>query len=166
MQQALAFVGSLELSGFYSSRETSLELDTPLQNVFIYFNQNTSRFQKAPQVLLIDGTFGTNRLNLPITTFVSKDPHDIMYCIGFSLTSSQATEDYVWALRSFVLSVGEETASAIQTVFIDGALTLFIAIEQVLSCNSRQLCQWHIRKDIASYVSKHTDLDSEAKEHF
>ena len=160
----LAFVSSSsELSGFYSAKETPLELETPLRSVFIYFNQNISRFQKAPQVILIDGTFGTNRFNLPITMFVSKDSHDIMYCLGFSLTSTQTTEDYVWALRSFVRSVGKEAAKAIEVVFTDRELALCNAVEHVLPHSNRQLCQWHIRKDAAAYVSKRLDLNNEAK---
>ena len=86
-----------------------------------------------------------------------------MYCIGFSLTESQTTEDYVWALKSLVPSVGEETAAAIEVVFTDRELALFNAIEQVLPETNRQLCQWHIRKGIASYAGKRADLNDEAK---
>ena len=119
----LVFVGSSsDLSGCYSAKEASSEFDTPLRGVFVYFNQNGLRFKKAPQVLLIDGTFGTNRFNLPVTLFASKDEHDLMYCIGFSLIGSQTTDDYVWAMKSFVLSIGEETASAIEVVFTDREL--------------------------------------------
>lgn len=160
----LEFVSSSsDLSGYYSAKESSTAFDMPLTSALICFNPNVQRFRKAPQVLLIDGTFGTNRFNLPITMFVSKDEHDIMYCIGFSLTDYQTTENYAWALRSFVVSVGEETAAAIEVVFTDRELALCNAIEQILPRSRRQLCQWHIRKDIASHISKRADFNEEAK---
>lgn len=164
----LAFVGSsTDLRGFYSTKEAACpEFDNPLRGVFVCFSQSVSRFCKAPQVLLIDGTFGTNRFNLPATLFVSKDEHDIMYCIGFSLTGTQTVDDYIWVLESFVLSVGESVASAIDTVFTDRELALFNAVGDVLPAAHRQLCQWHIRKDVASYASKHRDLNDEARKEY
>ena len=46
---------------------------------------------------------------------------------------------------------------------IENWLALFNAIEQILPASYRQLCQWHIRKDVASYASKRTDFNDETR---
>jgi zinc finger SWIM domain-containing protein 3 len=52
-------------------------------------------------VLVFDGTYKTNRYNMPLVPFVGVNHHRSTVLFACGILSQETTESYVWLLRSF-----------------------------------------------------------------
>jgi len=67
--------------------------------------------------------------------------------------TGESQDCYQWALQTFT-QVGEISDHDVKTIITDHQLSLMAAISTVFPISKHQLCTWHIRKNVASKVSK------------
>ncbi|KAL6630579.1 hypothetical protein ACP70R_028652 [Stipagrostis hirtigluma subsp. patula] len=107
-------------------------------------------------VVVFDGTYKTNKYNLPLVPFVGVNHHKSTVLFACGVVAHEDTKSYVWLLRSFSDAMSQKHPVSVIT---DGDLAMQKAISIVWPNASHRLCGWHIENNIVSNIK-----DAEVKE--
>ncbi|KAL6653248.1 hypothetical protein ACP70R_008826 [Stipagrostis hirtigluma subsp. patula] len=107
-------------------------------------------------VVVFDGTYKTNKYNLPLVPFVGVNHHKSTVLFACGVVAHEDTESYVWLLRAFSDAMSQKHPVSVIT---DGDLAMQKAISIVWPNASHRLCGWHIENNIVSNIK-----DAEVKE--
>jgi hypothetical protein len=118
----------------------------------------------AHQVLLIDGTFETNRLGMVLLVVVGITSTNKNFPAAHSFAKSESAEAFTFLLDCFKHFVfGNDIAEA-RVVLADQAAGLIAAMPAVMPQAKFQRCNWHVSKNIAKRLAEKRYLVEERKE--
>ena len=109
---------------------------------------------------MIDATYRTNRYGMPLVHIVGQAATNKTFSIGFCFISKENEEAYKWcmlALRDLVW-MAERTPRVFVT---DRETALRKAISDVFPQAARNVCAWHISKNITTHCKRHFAGDSD-----
>ena len=129
---------------------TQHDVDQTLTHLFIVspgakeICQNFS----AARVWIIDATYKTNKYNFPLVHIIGITATNTTFTFAYSFTKSEATDDYIWAMRHLSDVFKLYGISCNGTFVTDRELALMNALCNVFPMASYLLCRWHINKNI------------------
>jgi zinc finger SWIM domain-containing protein 3 len=98
-------------------------------------------------VAIFDGTYKTNKYNLPLVPFVGVNHHKSTIPFACGIVAHEGTQSYVWMLRAFTKPMSQKHPVSVIT---DRDLAMQNAISIVWPNASHRLCRWHIENNIVS----------------
>jgi MULE transposase domain len=107
---------------------------------------------KYPEVLLLDCTYKTNRFKMPLLNIVGSTCTNKTFYISFCFMADETEESYRWALTQLHGLFSPDRVP--EVMVIDRDLALLNAIGKVFPWCYRQLCIWHIEKNILVHTAK------------
>lgn len=116
-----------------------------LQILFIQTQHMQQVFSFFPEVLLLDATYRTNNLRMPLFVFVVEDGSGRSHVVAYAFVASEQQHVVTHLLETFV----KDNARAADTnvVVIDKDFTEIAAIREAFpSQPAVQLCQFHVIK--------------------
>lgn len=111
--------------------------------------QSQMDYRAFGDVVVFDGTYKTNKYNLPLVPFVGVNHHKSTVLFACGVLAHEDTESYVWLLRSFSNAMSQKHPVSVIT---DGDLAMQKAISIVWPNSSHRLCGWHIENNIVSNI--------------
>jgi zinc finger SWIM domain-containing protein 3 len=100
-------------------------------------------------VIVFDGTYKTNKYNLPLVPFVGVNHHKSTFLFACGIVAYEDTQSYVWLLMTFTKAMSQKHLVSMIT---DGDLAMQNAISIVWPNASHRLCGWHCENNIVSNV--------------
>lgn len=105
-----------------------------------------ARFNRFLSVLLMDATYKTNQMKMPLLEAVGMTSDNTMFFLCECFMSKEATNDYTWAITK-MQKLCFINASPVVTV-TDKERTLISAIQEALPGTQNLLRRWHIEKSV------------------
>jgi hypothetical protein len=124
-----------------------------LDCVFWASKKNLAYFFDAPNPLILDCTYKTNRFGMPLLLFVSVDSYDKSYIVAACLLSNETMPYYHWAIKSF-LKFNNNDATNITVVITDKEMALINALHLLLPAVPHQLCRYHIEMNVVTFIKR------------
>lgn len=113
---------------------------------FFYLIHNLLSWPKEfPTIFLLDCMYKTNKYKLPLLHIAGINSSNFSFSVGFCFLSSKTTEDYVWALEQFSVTLEVQNPSVLAT---NKEKALINALEEFFPDTTHILCSWHISKNI------------------
>lgn len=102
-------------------------------------------FESFPEVLLLDATYRTNKLKMPLFVFLVQDGCGASQVVGYAFVASEQYHVLSKLLETFVKE--NPSSQETQVVVVDKDFTAINAIRNTFtSAPSVQLCQFHVVK--------------------
>jgi hypothetical protein len=123
----------------------------------------TARFV-AGSLCIIDATFNTNNLRMPMIVAVGVMNNEKTFPIAFSFCPGESTESYSFFWESLKLHLPKDTAPP-GVVISDQAGAILSSIERLLPGTSHQICTWHAAEAMCAAFAKfhHTQAQIRGK---
>jgi hypothetical protein len=115
-------------------------------------------WRQHPEYLSFDNTYKTNRFNMPLLQIGGLTGLHTNFCVGFSLTSGEAEEDFLWSLEQLkTLAQGDDFGGPINfplAIMSDYDNAFKNAARKVFQKAKQQLCVWHIMKNVVHNIKQ------------
>ena len=133
---------------------------THLRSLFFIHPSSLALLEQAPDVLLMDCTYKTNKFGMPLLHIVGKNGLDKNFTIAFCFLSKEDEGSYKFALCQLQKIYASYNIKPC-VVVTDKELALKNALKAVFPSLPQLLCRWHISKNIqAKAATIFSALDS------
>ncbi|XP_037512314.2 uncharacterized protein LOC119389173 [Rhipicephalus sanguineus] len=120
-----------------------------LQILFIQSSYMKKVFASFPEVLLVDATYRTNKLRMPLFVFVIEDGFGRSHVVAYAFVASEQQHVVTQLLQTFVKE--NEEAARTNVVVVDKDFTEINAVRETFpSKPAVHLCQFHVMKAFRS----------------
>lgn len=117
------------------------EEDGSLQALILVTGQMKTTFSKFPEVLFIDGTYCTNKLRLPLYTFVVEDGNGQGQPVAYSFVANEKKT----TIQALLLEVKKIIdLEKVEVVVLDKDLKEIASIKSTMPEASIQICKFHV----------------------
>lgn len=116
-----------------------------LQILFLQTPHMQQAFKSFPEVVLLDATYRTNKLHMPLFVLVVQDGSGLSHVVAYAFVSSEQQHVVTRLLQTFV----EENPAAIDTkvVIVDKDFTEVNAVKAAFPGSPVvQLCEFHVKR--------------------
>uniref|UniRef100_A0A8I6WZE3 Protein FAR1-RELATED SEQUENCE n=1 Tax=Hordeum vulgare subsp. vulgare TaxID=112509 RepID=A0A8I6WZE3_HORVV len=108
-----------------------------------------SSIRHSDSVVVIDTVLRTNRYGAAFVPIIGMNHHRRPVLLGCGVLADQSPGSYVWLLRAFMMSTGQERPKSVIT---DGGGSVVHAVDTVLpQCNHR-ICSCHLEQGIREHL--------------
>ncbi|KAM3364597.1 hypothetical protein ACQJBY_014757 [Aegilops geniculata] len=104
---------------------------------------------RCDDVVVIDTALGTNRYGAAFVPFLGMNHHRRSVLLGCAVLADQSPDSYVWLLRAFAMSMGQERPKSVIT---DGGDALVHAVETVLPLSNHRICSCHLEEGVREHL--------------
>ena len=115
-----------------------------VNGLFLAFNEVVKLAKRFDGVFLLDCTYKTNKLGMPLLNFVGIACTNQMFNAAVAFLPDEQEESYKWALREFSSIVNPRVTTT------DQELALMNAFAVTFPMCKNVLCIWHINKNVGS----------------
>jgi hypothetical protein len=105
-------------------------------HLFFSYRKALDLYRAYPDVLLIDSTYKTNQLNMPLCNIVGITAVNTTFFVGFAFLKTEQQPDFTWALEQ--LSAVAGSSHKPQVVVADRDLALMNAVAIVFPTSKYQ----------------------------
>lgn len=117
-----------------------------MENLFFIHPKSLEMWCAFPNVLIIDATYKTNPYGMPFIEIVGVTSTSKTFLIACAFVRNEKQAAYKWVLECLKEPLGE--GIGVRVILTDRELSLMNACRDVLPDAARQLCRYHIRKNI------------------
>lgn len=110
-----------------------------------------SQFKSAPDVLLLDCTFKTNKYGMPLLNLVGSNGNNWTIHLGVVLMRHHDKAAFKWVFNHLKDKFNAE-GIAIQLFISDNDLGYINALNSVFNNPKITICRWHINKNVLTYL--------------
>jgi hypothetical protein len=121
---------------------SAVQLDSEMRLQSVFWTFSMAKFRQNNMVLLIDATYKTNALDMPLVNFTSVDRNGDSFLVASALLTDEKYTSYKWLLEEFSSATGDDLRPIV--VFTDEDQALSKAVNEVWPDTVHQLCWWHI----------------------
>ncbi|POM76693.1 Uncharacterized protein PHPALM_6041 [Phytophthora palmivora] len=107
-------------------------------------------------VVLLDGTYKTNRYGLPLLNIIGTTAMNTTIHIANVFIRQEEQQDYVWALQQLQNLISRHDIQLLQVFYSDAELVLINVVEVIFPGIPHLLCIWHIIKNVETHARKNT----------
>ena len=132
--------------------EVYTDNENRLSRLFIMHQSMKAQVARFPSLLMMDCTYKTNNLKLPLLQIVGVDCCEKTFIAAWTFLRRETEEDYLWAIEKFKFFIGQSVAIKVKTILTDNEVALTNALHQVLPNCRTFLCGWHINKNMQAKV--------------
>jgi hypothetical protein len=167
-----ALVLALEEAGFRFNCDMSRELAEDgsikgrvLDQVVFFSDQQIAYAKRfiADQVLLVDGTFETNRLGLTLLVVVGVTNTGKNFPAAYSFCRSESRESFDFLFETLDHFVFTDDIAVPRIVLADQAAGLIASMPKAMPHSKLQHCGWHIAQNIKKRLAEKRYLKEERK---
>jgi hypothetical protein len=121
-----------------------------VQCLFIAPRSAAPLYRTAPDVIVADCTYKTNRFGLPLLNFCGIQPFRKSFSIASAFINAEREEQYAWALRALREFLAEESLPLPKVIVTDRELALINAFkrDEAFTLIPRLLCRWHVNMNV------------------
>lgn len=121
-----------------------------MQCLFIAPRSAVPLFRTAPDVIVADCTYKTNRFGLPLLNFCGIQALRKSFSIAAVFINAEKEEQYTWALQALREFLIEEDLPLPKLIVTDRELALINALKhhEAFTLVPRLLCRWHVNMNV------------------
>ncbi|KAL2109770.1 hypothetical protein VUR80DRAFT_2035 [Thermomyces stellatus] len=121
-----------------------------IERLFIAPKQHIEFHRQAPDILLLDTTYKTNRFKMPLLSVCGITQEQQPFQIAAIFLDSEKEEQFGWALRSLSDYLSQQQLREPRVIVTNREQALINALEAHTTLRSvpRLLCRWHIDMDV------------------
>lgn len=161
INDATILMNKMKEEGYQVRHQESNEFDgsfVKLKSLFFIKNTMLQNARKMGQVFIIDATYKTNNVKMPLVSVYGV--HNlggstlINYPVAFAFVSNETEVTYKWVMKQFkelVVSSSEEKYPVFVT---DKCTALMNALDSVFPKSKKILCVWHMMGNIRKELDK------------
>jgi MULE transposase domain len=122
--------------------------------LFFAYLESLNLLKCYPEVLLLDCIYKTNHFHILLLDILSYTGINQTFFTIFIFPSSETKDDYMDALKMLYKVLKTCSISFLNVIVTDRDLILMKFIQNVFLFTHNLLCDWHINKNILSYVQE------------
>jgi hypothetical protein len=138
---------SLENSDDWISR-AQLDETSRVIGLFIAHRSSIELLEAAPELLLLDSTYKTNRYRMPLFSIAGVTALGTTFHVAIAFLLRERQDEFEWALRQLGALYDSAPIGAPETLVSDRDLGLMAAIREVFPAARQRLCLWHVEKNV------------------
>jgi MULE transposase domain len=128
------------------------DIDGRVTHFFFAHPYSISLLNQYPDVLLLDCTYKTNRFKMPLLNIVGSTCMHKTYYVSFCFLHNEIEESYIWALQQLSNLFANKRRPYV--MIMDRDLALLNAVLFVFLHCYRQICTWHVEKNMLVFASQ------------
>lgn len=151
-------------------REFFVRMDTDEDNrvtrLFFAHPDSIKVWQKAPDVVLMDATYKTNRFGQPCVNICGSLGNNMTPQLAIGFLSGEDEVDYTWVLEAMKELIIQEDIDAPKLFITDREEALMNTLDNVFPDSDHILCHWHINMNVVANCKKHFEYQEDFEEFF
>jgi len=127
-----------------------------IQSIFMMPRISLKSFSRAPEVLVMDCTYNTNRFNRPVMIVSSVTQENHWYPLAYGWLETENTSTFDWFIDRFVDAIGPANLEGVRVVLTDGEQAYNAVLKQYFPRAKQQRLDAHtvasMRRNSYSYL--------------
>jgi hypothetical protein len=137
-----------------------------LTRLFFAHPECIKLWKKAPDVILMDATYKTNRFNQPCINICGSMGNNKTPQLAIAFLSGEELKDYMWVLQQMLILMQENDIAFPKLFITDRELALMNAIEAIFPECDHIICRWHVNMNVVAKTKKFFKYQEDFDEFF
>lgn len=129
--------------------------DNRVIHLFFAHPECIQLWHNAPDVLLMDATYKTNRFHQPLINICGSLGNNMTPQLALSFVSGEKEADYKWVLECIKELIKKKDLPKPRCFVTDRELALMNALEDMFPDAYHVLCRWHVNKYVVAKTKKY-----------